>query len=490
MRRWRPLLFALGLALTLALALHVTDFALTLWQRLSEASPLFLALYGLLIALVAWLVLRLMRPRRPVAAAAPPPPDAPQIDRQLEAALQAGLPVERYRAELAELERRRAGGRVIVACFGEVSAGKSSLIRALLPGAEVVVSPVGGSTRTIVHHVWTSPAGDELVLADVPGLNEADGTLDAEAEGEAVRAHAVIYVTGGDLARAELAALERLLSLGKPLLVALNKADRYTAAELALVQARIRERLAGRAELVAVSAGGTEEVVRIGADGSETRIERERPADVHALGVALQRTLDADAGALESLRDAAVFTLIGRELDAALAAERAARAETVVETYARKAVFGALAAVGPGTDVLIQGWLGMQMLKELSAVYGVPAQEIDLKRFLDLASRHVGRRMNLLLALAGNVLKAFPGVGTVLGGALHAIAYGLIFESLGHAAARSLASRGALVPGVAVHLFEDALGEHLETRARRLAALVVGRARSAEPGRDADRSDA
>ncbi|HNO60959.1 MAG TPA: hypothetical protein PKH44_10015, partial [Plasticicumulans sp.] len=98
MRRWRPLLFALGLALTLALALHVTDFALTLWQRLSEASPLFLALYGLLIALVAWLVLRLMRPRRPVAAAAPPPPDAPQIDRQLEAALQAGLPVERYRA--------------------------------------------------------------------------------------------------------------------------------------------------------------------------------------------------------------------------------------------------------------------------------------------------------------------------------------------------------------------------------------------------------
>ncbi|HMX54381.1 MAG TPA: SulP family inorganic anion transporter, partial [Plasticicumulans sp.] len=56
MRRWRPLLFALGLALTLALALHVTDFALTLWQRLSEASPLFLALYGLLIALVAWLL--------------------------------------------------------------------------------------------------------------------------------------------------------------------------------------------------------------------------------------------------------------------------------------------------------------------------------------------------------------------------------------------------------------------------------------------------
>lgn len=487
MHRWRPLLYALALALALALFLHATDFALTLWQRLADAPPLFLALYGALIVLLAWFGRRLLRPRR--AAPAVAPADAPSIERQIDNAEQAGLAVARHRAELAELERRRAAGRIVVACFGEVSAGKSSLIRALLPGADAQVSPVGGSTRAVVHHVWTSPAGDELVLADVPGLNEADGTLDATAEAEAVRAHAVIFVTGADLTRAELAAIERLLALGKPLLVALNKADRYTAEDLVRVQARIGERLGGRAEVIAVSAGGREEVVRIDADGRESHVQRERPADVQGLAVALQRRLDADAGALDTLRDAAVFTLIGRELDAALAAERAARAETVVETYARKAVFGAMAAVGPGTDLLIQGWLGMQMLKELSAVYGVPAQEIELKRFLDLASRHVGRRMNLLLALAGNVLKAFPGVGTVLGGALHAIAYGLIFESLGQAAARSLASRGELAPGVAVHLFEDALGEHLETRARRLAALVVGGARSADPGRDAGRND-
>lgn len=487
MRHWRPLLVALAVALALALVLHLTDFALTLWQRLADASPVFLTLYGALIVLVTLLVLRLRRARRPAAAAAAPPPDAPALAQKLDAAAGAGLEVGRYRAELDELERRRAAGRVIVACFGEVSAGKSSLIRALLPGAEVVVSPVGGSTRTIVHHVWTSPAGDELVLADVPGLNEADGTLDALAEAEAVRAHAVIHVVSGDLTRAEYAAIERLLALGKPLLVALNKADRYTAAELASLQARIETRLAGRAECLAVSAGGTEEVLRIGADGSETRLERERPAEVHALAAALQRTLDADAAMLDRLRDAAVFTLIDRQVDAALAADRAARAEAVVESYARKAVFGALAAVGPGTDVLIQGWLGVQMLKELSAVYAVPAQELDLRHFLDLASRHVvGRRLNLLLALAGNVLKAFPGIGTVIGGGLHAIAYGLIFESLGHAAARSFASRGALVPGVAVHLFEDALGEHLETRARRLAALVVGGARPADAGRDGD----
>ena len=42
-----------------------------------------------------------------------------------------------------------------------------------------------------------------------------------------------------------------------------------------------------------------------------------------------------------------------------------------------------------------------------------------------------GKALPLSLAVAGNGLKAFPGVGTVAGGLVHAVAYGLIFDALG-----------------------------------------------------------
>jgi len=60
---------------------------------------------------------------------------------------------------------------------------------------------------------------------------------------------------------------------------------------------------------------------------------------------------------------------------------------------------------------------------------------------------------------------------------MHAVVYGLIFESLGKAVTRSLESRGDLVSGSALRMFEDNLSENLEARAKRLAQLVWARQR-------------
>ncbi|MDQ2694600.1 MAG: GTP-binding protein, partial [Pseudomonadota bacterium] len=308
-----------------------------------------------------------------------------------------------------------------------------------------------------------------------PGLNEAAGALDETARQEALRAHVVVYVCDGDLTRAQYAAVTALRAMGKPLVVALNKTDRYDDAELAAVAERLRQRLGGGAEVVAIQSGGVEEVVRIHPDGREEALARPRPPRVQPLLAALQRRIDADIRALESLRDAAVFRLAGQKLDAAVKSHRRQQAEAVVQGYARKAVAGALVAVGPGTDLLIQGYLGLNMLKELAAVYEVAVREIDLQRFLEQASGRVRPRLSVLLALAGNVFKAFPGVGTVMGGMLHAVAYGLIFDSLGKAVTDVLESRGALPAGPALRQLEDTLGEDLETRARRFARLALER---------------
>ncbi len=493
-RAWLPIRLLLavgasvGVAVLLVLVLYLTDLGLSVWDRLQQKPTTFWVIYLLILGVLSaggaygvWRVLNWGRPTgKPRASVPAKPPDEATLRERLEHSEKAGVPVDSIRHELEELQRRRAAGEIIVAVFGEISAGKSSLIRALLPGTDIAVSVRGGTTRAVTYYTWTSVAGDRLILADLPGLNEAGGALDQTARDEALRAHVVVYVCEGDLTRDQYQALRTLVDLGSPLIVALNKMDRYTERELDLVRQRLTERVGEQIEVTPVQCGGTEEVTRIYHDGREETTLRERPPRVEDLRRALQRYLDTDPQVLDALRDTSVFVLAQRKLDAAVAEHRRARAEAIVQGYSRKAVFGALAAVSPGTDVLIQGYLGFNLIKELCALYEVPAREIDMQRFLDLAGNQIKRSLNLLLALVGNIFKAFPGMGTVVGGMMHAVVYGLIFESLGKAVTCSLESRGDLVSGPALRMFEDNLSENLEARAKRLAQLVWARQRDGE----------
>jgi len=489
-RAWLPvrLLLAvgasIGVAFLLVLVLYITDLSLSVWERLQQRGPAFWIIYLLLLgglsiggAYGVWRVLHWGRPAGPSSrpAAPQPPPDEATLRQRLERSEAAGVAVADIRRELEELQRRRAAGEIIVSVFGEISAGKSSLIRALLPGTEIAVDVRGGTTREIAYYTWTSSAGDRLILADLPGLNEADGRLDRMARDEALRAHVILYVCEGDLTRDQYQALRTLVDLGSPVIVALNKVDRYSEADLERVRERLAERVGEQIEMVPVQCGGVEEVTRIYHDGREETTLRERQPHVEELRRALQRYLDADPQVLDALRDTAVFVLAQQKLDCAVAEYRRGKADVIIQSYSRKAVFGALAAVSPGTDVLIQGYLGYNLLKELCALYEAPAREMDMQRFLDLAGNQIKRSLNLLLALVGNVFKAFPGMGTVVGGMIHAVVYGLIFESLGKAVARSLESRGDLVNGPTLRMFEDNLSEDLEARARRFAQLVWSR---------------
>ena len=78
----------------------------------------------------------------------------------------------------------------------------------------------------------------------------------------------------------------------------------------------------------------------------------------------------------------------------------------------------------------------------------------------------------LILAVAGNGMKAFPGIGTVTGGLTHAVAYGLIFDALGRAVSKTLQQRGQLKPAPAAITFKEMLSEDLESRAKLFARLV------------------
>lgn len=474
---------AIGAVLVLALLAATVNSVLEFYQRLGEL-PLWLraplvAVAALVLAALAWLVWKLARPARVVPPDATVPVSRAEVDARLETLRARHAETAALESELAELDRRHASGELYVALFGEISTGKSSLIRALAPEALVEVDVRGGTTREVRHHRGRLPDGRELVLADVPGSGEVGGAVHEQiARDEALRAHAVAYLAASDLTRAQHAELAWLARFGKPIVLALNKADLYDEAEREALLGRLRA-VDGAAAVVAISAGGSERFERLLADGRREAVERERRPEIAPLLDALVDLTAGGAAALEPAREAAVLAEVGRRGDELARATAAAEAERAVVKYTRRAVVGALAAVAPGSDILIQGAIGTALVRELARIHGVAVRELDVEGLLTRVGLTVRNTTAIVLAIAGNALKAFPGLGTLGGGVLHAIAYGLVFDSLGHALAATLAERQRLDADDVEARVRALLAQPSRERVERVARIALDAARGA-----------
>ncbi|MCH8945021.1 MAG: 50S ribosome-binding GTPase [Proteobacteria bacterium] len=473
----------LGFVVAIGALLFITESALNVWDRLREGPRLLLYAYFSAMVLFAmaavWLIWRLVAKRKVVAAEVAAPLSRTSIKDRLREAEAAGVDVSEAQAELKELAARQESGAVHLCFFGEVSSGKSSLIKALVPDADVQIDVVGGSTADIRHFRWRNADGHEILLTDVPGTGGHEQGFDEAATEEARRAHLVLFVCDSDLTRSELKAVKSLLVFDKPIVLVLNKADRFSHEEQAALIQRLLQHiddLGGRLQrdfVIAVTAGGESDVVERRADGSEETTRRSRDADIGVLVVAINRLLGDDTQPLDARRERAVFQIAADKLAVAESQYRVQRAEQIIRNSTRKAIVGAMAAVSPGTDILIQGFIGTMMTRELCKVYGAAPRDLDIEEFLTLSQSRAGRALPLSLAVAGNGLKAFPGLGTVAGGLVHAVAYGLIFDALGRSLVSTLEGRGKLEPEAAAKEFEEGISEHLEAGVRRIAKLAM-----------------
>jgi hypothetical protein len=463
--------------------LFISEAALNVWDRLKAGPAVLLYAYVGIMVLLAisavWLIWRLVIRRKiaPKKRFSTVPLSQADIEARLRDAAAAGVDVSDAQAELKELAARK--DTVHLCFFGEVSSGKSSLIKALVPEANVVVDVVGGSTNDVRHYRWRDDSGAEILLTDVPGIGGHQDGLTNLAVHEATRANVVLFVCDSDLTRSEVGFIKSLLEFDKPLIIVLNKADRYSAEEQAALMQALLERIddiggqLDRDHVVAVSAGGEVDVIERGNDGDETSTRRTRPADIGVLVVAINRLLTEEGASLDVRRERAVFRMAAARLAEAEGEYRLQRAEQVIRSSTRKAIIGALAAISPGTDILIQGFIGTAMTQQLCKLYGAVPRDLDIEEFLSLSQSRVGRALPLSLAVAGNGLKAFPGIGTVAGGLVHAVAYGLIFDALGRSLVLTLSRHGELLPEVAAKEFEEGISEHLEAGVRRVAKMAL-----------------
>jgi uncharacterized protein (DUF697 family) len=97
---------------------------------------------------------------------------------------------------------------------------------------------------------------------------------------------------------------------------------------------------------------------------------------------------------------------------------------------------GAGAVPLPLIDLAAVAGIQLDMLKQLSAHFGVPYREEQGKSWLSAMSA------SLLARLGANALKLIPGVGTIIGGVTMAITSGASTYALGRVAVEHFEARG------------------------------------------------
>jgi GTP-binding protein Era len=338
-------------------------------------------------------------------------------------------------ADYAEVEAmldRLEHGQVHLAVFGRVSVGKSALLNALLGETRFEVGVLHGTTTRPGRGEWREARTQGVHLIDTPGINELSGEEREKLAFEvAGRSDVVLFVVDGDMTSIETEALRVLASTQRPILLALNKADRYTPAQREELRARLIEHARGsvRAEnLVEVMAlPAPERVLQVQADGSEREIVRERGPDVTALRARLLALLEAEGKTLAALNAVLFAGRLSDEVGHRLTALRRDLAERVTRTYClAKGVAVALNPV-PVADLLAAAALDVALVTHLSRIYGLPMTRSEAGKLLAAIAAQLAALMGAIwgVHLVASALKgASAGLSTlVTAGAQGALAW-------------------------------------------------------------------
>jgi small GTP-binding protein len=351
-------------------------------------------------------------------------------------------------SELSVLRADRQRRNFHVVIFGTGSAGKTSLINALLGQHVGRTEPVMGTTRQ--GEVFTQRIeGVEgtVSLTDTPGLSEigAGGAVrEAEARDLAARADLLLFVVDHDLVRSEYEPLSALARQGKRSIVVLNKQDRLVENDRDAILDKLRERLAGIVapeDVVAIAASPRPLPVRLkNADGTvETILEYQEP-DIAPLQDRIAAVLAGEGDTLRAGNLLLRAHLLGQRAKAQVGTERDRMAQGVIDKFQWVTAGAVFANPLPALDLMAAGAVQFQMISELAAVYGV---EITGSHVKMIGSQMIQMLLKLGLVEASTSLVAglFKStlVGYAAGGAVQAVSMAYLTHISGHAFAEYFA---------------------------------------------------
>ncbi len=281
--------------------------------------------------------------------------------------------------ELNEIQSGQKRHEFHLVVFGTGSAGKTSLINALLGDGAGKVEPTIGTTKRAERHTYSLEGTEGTVyLTDTPGLSEM-GEAGSERENEArelaARADLLIFVLDHDLLRTEFEPLAGLVRQGKRSIVALNKIDRFTEADASAILEKIKERLRGLVpaeDVVAVAAAPRPLITRtLRPDGTTETVLEQQPPVLDALRLRIARILDREGEVLRAGNLLLRAHLLSRKAQDQLAEERDQRARELIEKFQWITAGTVFANPFPALELIANGAVQFQMISELAGVYGV-----------------------------------------------------------------------------------------------------------------------
>lgn len=400
---YRAIALIVGIIFILALSLWLINSLIQLYWQLSWTSPILGNLLLMLViiciaALIAGFVYYILviqtgeqrqRRKRRQQANIQVPEERPEaasstlqaVRQQLEQ-VQDEVTRQALLSKSREIEANLARGEIQVVIFGTGSAGKTSLVNAIV-GRVVgrVDAPMGTTQVGETYCLRLKGLERKILITDTPGILEAGvaGTEREQLARElATEANLLLFVVDNDIRRSEYEPLRVLAEIGKRSLVVFNKIDLYTDEDKEVILARLRERVRGfisPSDVVAISANP--QAVEL-EEGGIFQPEPDILPLLKRMAMILRaegEDLVADNILLQSLR-------LGEEARKIIDAQRRRQANKVVERF-QWIVAGVVSVTPiPVVDLLATAAVNAQMVVEIGRVYGC---DLNLERGKELA---------------------------------------------------------------------------------------------------------
>jgi small GTP-binding protein len=275
-----------------------------------------------------------------------------------------------------------AKGNIQVVVFGTGSAGKTSLVNALM-GRMVgkVNAPMGTTEVGETYHLKLDGIEREILITDTPGILEAG--IEGSERGKLARsvatdANLLLFVLDNDLRQSEYQSLQALVEIGKRSLIILNKTDLYTEADKNIILAKLRERVKlflDANDVISIAANP--QLIRL-ETGEIIQPESDIMPLIRRIAIILRsegEELIADNILLQSQR-------LGEEARLLIDSQRKREAEKIVERF--QWIGAGVIAVTPlpVIDLIATAAVNTQMVIEIGKIYGC---ELNADRGRELA---------------------------------------------------------------------------------------------------------
>ncbi|MGF1489196.1 MAG: YcjF family protein [Prochloraceae cyanobacterium] len=283
---------------------------------------------------------------------------------------------------LKELKNQIDRRELKVVIFGTGSAGKTSLVNALVGEMVGEVAATMGTTETgATYRLSLKGISRDILITDTPGINDAGiaGTQREElARKLATEADLLLFVIDNDLRESEYKPLQTLSEIGKRSLLVFNKIDLYAEEDIAEILSQLRAKVTDfipAADVIAITANP--QAIRL-ESGDIVKPDPEIMPLIKRLAAVLRaegEDLIGDNILLQSQR-------LGEEARKLIDLQRQKQADKIIDRYQWISA-GAIAVTPiPLIDMLVTAIINAQMVIEIGKIYGC---ELNGERAKELA---------------------------------------------------------------------------------------------------------